>query len=440
MTVKTRAEVHKDLTNTSINTNTNLSRNAESMLEESGDYLQSTHRSTIYPTINPSGELPVKDAKANPLKVNQIIDVTIGISQQVVENHCNGSSEERIIVSATKRCALVERLAKRDLELVNEYYIDTGKKYEFKSFDTPWDQTSPQKGNCGKTRSEQYLPPGECIRDNSGKKIYITILHVDGAITSGGEAPGSVVRYVAPYMTMDGFGSIYDYWERGQGIISGGSDSILAHEIGHTLGQTHYFFLDKRENKIAPFSYDFTENDIFNKTVYFYDLYRYQQGWKLFDWPLQIAQRCTYSSLSPTYDGPCSTNNYIPKRLVIKLSLLNHNNEVENYLVQGKFVIFSSKLDYFHTTITGEDKLMEGTILDNGIELFNTAQTLKNKSLLFILLKIDNELYYGWVHISEWNMAYFNNADTLSIFLKKVYDIQLANELRNKYFQSLDTR
>lgn len=423
-TVKTRAEAHKNFTVSTAYANVDMSQNAGMMLKENGEYLKSMQNTTSsFP-----GESSDNTIRTTTSGIKQDIYVIIGISKQVVKDHCDGSEGKRIIRTDTLRCVLVEDLAKKDLAKANEYFEATGKKYIFESFDEPWDQASAQQqGRCGQASGGQYLPPTSCSMGNTDGKqyIYIAILFVANISMSGGEAQDNSVRYVAPAV-LDGI----DHWESNQDkLYESNSSQTLTHELGHTLGQAHYLLLEKEDNKVAPLSFSWADLPLFNKTLYDSDLYAYKRTMTSFDWPLLISQNFIYPGISSGY----SVKNYIPEKLVINLKDYYEMRKEE--FREGNFIIFSSKFDYLKTIVTN-DIVDRGYFSNGAIEISNPKESLKDKSILFIVFEIDNKLYYGFIHISEWNIAYFDHSEIIPITLKKIDDKKVFDDLKEKYFST----
>lgn len=339
--------------------------------------------------IDPSVESVLGTMEANNSNIiYQTIPVIIGMSHQVVENHCEGPLDQDGL------CSKVKTLALRDLELVNERFKETGKKLEFIRFDSPWDQASSKDLGCGNAKGGQVLPPLVCKHDKD--KLYIAILYVVkdsrwNGISSGGDASPETdkasLRYVAPFKDAQS-----DFWEYQEGGVQNlSSANTLSHEFGHICRQIHTPWVPGK-------------NDPFYKTGYYLyymgDLRNAYVHDMRNEWVLELTKR---ARCAPVEDKVTPFNS-VPDKLT--LNLIKNEKYRFDY---GSYNIYPTSGG------DGEIKLLPqiisagDIIINSSVKIFTKDLFSKYPLLLLIINDINGDQYYTWLSLMEVNLAYWNS-------------------------------
>ncbi len=421
---KSRAEMYQSPSVAAAYANVDMSENAGRELEENGTLLKSLK----VPVGSLANESEGNSVRGEIKSVEQEIGVVIGISKQVVKDHCDGSEESRIIRSDTLRCPIVEDYALRDLKNANDLLQSTGKRYLFSYFDTPWNQAIEQEGACGKASGGQYLPETECSLKNSlnSNSIYIAILYVSNSKESGGQSISSSIRYTAPTAVHEKDGEIsIDYWNLGDS-----TSRSITHELGHSLGQTHTFLMEEYDNEIVPVGFSYLDAIFYDKKLYSNDLnLNSSVDRSVYDWPLIIAKQCYYLAKDPgCHHQTVATGDFIPQAFEIKIESIM-GNTLEEPIPNGDYIIFAAEHNYTNTKLLKENILQRGIIKRGKIELQDPQSKMSHKSLLLVIVKSEQEYYRGWVIQSDWQMSHFMNRMVLPIKMMHEYREDVINKL-----------
>lgn len=389
-------------------------RASESKLQGENNKEVSNEIITIFSEIDTSersgGPLtetfPVQASLENPVVSStsilpeQKIEVIIGISLQVIKNHCNLGD----IDGKTLLCPLVKELALRDLKKLNEAFQGTGKSFEFKMFDRPWDQMR-DTSICGAASGGQTLPALSCSIKNN-KMLYIAILHVAGESRSGGNTDGgsSVVRYTAPAKNIRR--DEKDYWETPEQHLY--SWEVLIHEVDHKVGIHHFPSVEPKDNGVQKIG--FSASSLKGDEIFHGDLF---DPGKRREWAYELSKRCEFS-----VSGLCSHIYDVPNQLTIEFSESGG----------GEYTIYGDT--YKQSAHIIENKIItSGRVEESGKIMLGEIKTLFNKhELLFIVISRGNQQYHFWLNRMDLNLRYWNGETDKAIIYKELGTVRVHKE------------
>ncbi len=392
--------------------NVDMSENAGSMFGESSEYIQSLDDSSGVDTQEAADSTGRADTA-----IKQVLNVTVGISMQVVKDHCDGSSVDRIIHPETQRCDLVEELAGRDLNAATYSFKDTGKSFVRKEFVLPWDQNIDQ--GCGRAPGGQTIPIAQCADAFKEDTLFVAIFYVEGASNSGGTAGKNYVHYVVPSVRKDSKGVISeDYWKSSAYL----TESVETHEFGHLFGQNHFPTLEAESNFIIGKSFLFSDLGAYSVRKYDGDLYYgVRRGdLNLIEWPLQLSRRCKYVP-----GGNCIEDSYkyLHNTYIIGLWI-----DTIQKINRGKYVVYGSQS---YNKIDFSDKILEGDLGDDAIYVSNATEVFYKRFLFLTVVKAPTRSYYCWFTEPDLAVAYFNDRYYVPC---KLTPIDLTSDQERKIF------
>lgn len=360
--------------------------------ERAGGSLTESQQNTEPPTLDTSlsNDLP---------SLEQTIEVIIGMSLQVVKNHCDLGD----IDATTLRCALVERLALHDLEKLNENFKGTGKTFIFKMFDRPWDQEK-EVSICGYASGGQTLPTLSCSIKNN-KMLYITILHVSGERSSGGNTDGgsSVIRYTAPSRSTK---KEQDHWENPETHLY--SWEVLVHEVGHKVGMHHFPTVEPKDNEVMKIG--FSASSLSGDEVFHGDLFDPD---KRHEWAYELSKRCEFR-----VDGRCIRIYDVPNQLTVEFGESGG----------GVYTVYGDVYKQYSHMV--KDKVLtSGKIEEGGRIIFKNIKTLFNEhEVLFIVIFRGGQQYYFWLNRMDLNLRYWKGETDKSVIYKELGTILIQKE------------
>lgn len=348
-------------------------------------------------TTLPSSEISSSNNSQSP---EQTIELIIGMSLQVVKNHCNLGD----IDVNTLRCPLVEELALRDLAKLNEAFQETGKTFVFKMFDKPWDQIR-DVSICGYASGGQTLPILSCSIKNN-KMLYIAILHVPGALKSGGDTDNgsSVVRYTAPAKNIRK--DEKDYWETPEYHFY--SWEVLIHEVDHKVGMNHFPSVEPKDNEVKKIG--FSGSSLDSDQIFYGDLF--DPGQRR-EWAYELSKRCEFS-----VSGLCSHIYDVPDQLTIEFGESGG----------GEYIIYGDT--YKQSVHIIENKILtSGSVEESGKIILERIKTLFNKhELLFIVISRGDKQYFFWLNRMDLNLRYWKGKTEKAIIYKELGKILVQKE------------
>lgn len=322
--------------------------------------------------------------------VYQHVSYTAAIALQVVANHCDGSTPERTVDSATNRCPYVERLARVDFDEMVRRFEGTGKTFTFSGFGPSWDQTVEQ-GDCDFYSGGQSHPRGFCENANNPLSLYAGIIHAGNTKESGGETfpEWGSLGYVAPARYQaEGTTSVIDYWEDGQRDrnTNGKTIGVFTHEVGHDFGQRHAFGVSHDSIPFAVGFEPYFYNDL--STLATTDEHRSKR-----EWAYEITRRTPFKSRDPVYEW------FIPTTSSVQFRKPNGQ-----FFTSGTIEIYTPADPRRYGVI--KEFALRSTISQTS-QYIPIDPALWEYGNLIYVFREGGDRYIGWISVMDANMAYF---------------------------------